>query len=79
MEILGRLSHAGFEIIGHEETNNLFYFSVIKTSEPNNEKTVPNGILLKMRRVSKGGKLIGIYKIRTMHPYSQYIQDYVVK
>ena len=40
---------------------------------------MPNGILLKMRRVSKGGKLIGIYKIRTMHPYSQYIQDYVVK
>jgi len=78
-EILGRLSHAGFEIIGHEEMNNLFYFSVLKTSEPNNETNVPNGILLKMRRISKGGKFIGIYKIRTMHPYSQYIQDYVVK
>lgn len=78
-EVLGRLGHAGFEIIGHEEANNLLYFSVIKTSEPVNEKKVSRGLLLKMSRISKDGKIIGVYKVRTMHPYSQYIQDYVVK
>ena len=78
-EILGRLSHAGFEIIDNEVINNLLYFSVIKTSEPTNDKQVSAGVLLKMRRIGKGGKIVGIYKIRTMHPYSQYIQDYVVK
>lgn len=78
-EVLGRLSHAGFEIIGYEEANNLMYFSAMKTGFPSKKKNVPDGLLLKMRRVSKGGKMIGIYKVRTMHPYSEYIQDYVVK
>jgi lipopolysaccharide/colanic/teichoic acid biosynthesis glycosyltransferase len=78
-EVLGRLSHAGFEIIGHEEANGLLYFSVIKTSEPKHEQRVDRGILLKMNRISKNGKIIGVYKIRTMHPYSQYIQEYVVR
>ncbi len=78
-EILGRLSHAGFEVIGHEVVKGFLYFSVIKTSEPKNDKKASYGILFKMNRVGKGGKTIGVYKVRTMHPYSEYIQDYVVR
>ncbi|MCB0395328.1 MAG: sugar transferase [Flavobacteriales bacterium] len=78
-EVLGRLSHAGFEVIDHKEANNLFYFSVMKTGLPSEEKNIPTGMLIKMKRISKDGKIVGIYKVRTMHPYSQYIQDYVVK
>jgi lipopolysaccharide/colanic/teichoic acid biosynthesis glycosyltransferase len=78
-EILGRLSHAGFEIIDTKVINNLLFFSVLKTREPLSDKEVPVGLLIKMQRIGKGGKTVGIYKVRTMHPYSQYIQDYVVK
>ncbi len=78
-EILGRLGYSGFEIIGHEKINGLFYFSVMKTCEPKNDKNPSYGLMFKMKRVSKDGKLIGVYKIRTMHPYSEYLQDYVVK
>ena len=30
-----------------------------------------------MRRHGKGGKVIHVYKMRTMHAYSEYIQKYV--
>jgi hypothetical protein len=78
-EALGRLSYAGFEIIGHELINNRFYYSVIKVTQPQFDKKPSGGLVFKMPRISKGGKIIGVYKIRTMHPYSEYLQDYVVK
>jgi hypothetical protein len=78
-EILGRLSYSGFEIIDHKSINNLLYFSVIKTSEPKKDKNPSYGLLFKMNRISKAGKIIGVYKVRTMHPYSEYLQDYVVR
>ena len=30
-----------------------------------------------MNRVGKGGAIIGVYKMRTMHPYSEFLQDYI--
>ena len=35
------------------------------------------GPIFKMRRHGKGGKVIHVYKMRTMHAYSEYIQKYV--
>ncbi len=35
------------------------------------------GPLIKLRRVGKGGKDIKVYKMRTMHPYAEYLQEYV--
>jgi len=35
------------------------------------------GPFVKLYRVGKGGKMIKVYKLRTMHPYSEYLQDYV--
>jgi lipopolysaccharide/colanic/teichoic acid biosynthesis glycosyltransferase len=78
-EALGRLTYAGFAIIGHELINNRFYFSVIKVNVPKFEHKPSGGLLFKMPRISKGGEIIGVYKVRTMHPYSEYLQDYVVK
>jgi lipopolysaccharide/colanic/teichoic acid biosynthesis glycosyltransferase len=79
-EILGRLTHAGFEVIGSMAVDGLFYYSVIKTSEIENLKfKKPSyGIIFKMERVGKSGKTFGVYKVRTMHPYSEFIQKYVV-
>jgi hypothetical protein len=78
-EVLGRLSYCGYEIIGHETIGNLLYYSVMKTGKPRTGYTPSYGVIFKMNRIGKNGKMIGVYKIRTMHPYSEYLQDYVVK
>jgi lipopolysaccharide/colanic/teichoic acid biosynthesis glycosyltransferase len=37
------------------------------------------GPLIALLRIGKGGNIIKVYKLRTMHPYSEYIQDYIYK
>ena len=32
-----------------------------------------------MNRIGKNGKSIQVFKFRTMHPYAEYIQDYIYK
>ncbi|MBN2524739.1 MAG: sugar transferase [Bacteroidales bacterium] len=78
-ETLGRLVYNGFEIIEYKEVSGLSYFVVIKTKEPNNHPEPSYHALIKLRRIGKGGKLIDVYKFRTMNPYSEYIQDFVLK
>ncbi len=78
-ETLGRIVSCGFEIIEYKEIGGLLYFAVIKTSEP-----VPNmkpsfGPLFPMNRVGKDGKMIKVYKLRTMHPFAEFLQSYVTK
>ena len=77
-EILGRLVYCGFEIIDCKPINNKHYFIAKKTREP--LKIKPSyGPVFKMNRVGKKGKIIGVYKFRTMHPYSEFIHDYIIK
>jgi lipopolysaccharide/colanic/teichoic acid biosynthesis glycosyltransferase len=78
-EILGRLVYTGFEIIEYAIIDGLFYFSVIKTSEPKNDPDPSYHLICKMKRVGQGGKIFDVYKFRTMHPYSEYLQDFVLK
>ncbi len=76
-EVLGRLSYCGLNIISDKDINNLLYFIVQKVKKPSEYEFPSYGHLIKLQRVGKEGKLIFIYKLRTMHPYSEYIQDYV--
>jgi lipopolysaccharide/colanic/teichoic acid biosynthesis glycosyltransferase len=78
-EILGRLVYNGFEIIEFSIINNLMYFVVMKTREPLNDPQPTYHALVKLSRVGKEGKMMNVYKFRTMHPYSEYLQDYVIK
>jgi lipopolysaccharide/colanic/teichoic acid biosynthesis glycosyltransferase len=32
-----------------------------------------------MPRMGKNGKIIGVYKFRTMHPYAEFLHDYILK
>jgi len=76
-ETLGRLYSCGFEVIDEEMINGAFYFVARKTSEPVFDSNPTYGPLIKLRRFGKGGKKIGVYKMRTMHPYSEYLQEYI--
>lgn len=78
-EALGRLSRAGFRIRQESFIGNLLCIEARKYGDslPVNENIY--GPLIALPRVGKNGKMIKVYKLRTMHPYSEYIQDYVYK
>jgi lipopolysaccharide/colanic/teichoic acid biosynthesis glycosyltransferase len=78
-EALGRIVCCGFEILDHQSINGLTYFVVKKVKEPAYDMNPSYGLLFKMPRVGKNGEIIGVYKFRTMHPYAEYLQDYIVK
>lgn len=78
-EVLGRLVCCGFEIIEYTEINRRIYFVVKKVGTPTFDMKPSYGPIYKMPRIGKNGKIIHVYKFRTMHPYSEYLQDYVLK
>jgi len=77
-EGLGRLVCCGFRIMDYKTIDGKLYFVVKKVKEPSFDMSPSYGPLYKMPRLGKDGKIVGVYKFRTMHPYSEYIQDYVV-
>lgn len=76
-EGLGRLVYCGFKILDLAAVNDVVYFAALKDKEPENVKKFFYSPIFKMRRIGKGGKTIYVYKLRTMYPYSEYIQDFV--
>ncbi|MGD2087746.1 MAG: sugar transferase [Candidatus Aminicenantes bacterium] len=76
-EALGRIYFCGFEVVSLESVDNLVYFIAQKVKEPENNPNPSYGVLFKQRRIGKNRKIIYIYKLRTMHPYSEYIHQYV--
>jgi lipopolysaccharide/colanic/teichoic acid biosynthesis glycosyltransferase len=78
-EGLGRLVSCGFKIMDFKSINGLIYFVVRKEKDPSYDKNPSYGPLYAMPRIGKNGKIIKVYKFRTMHPYSEYLQDYVLK
>ena len=78
-ESLGRLVSCGFDILDYKVIDGIHYFAAKKVKEPAYDMSPSYGPLFKMKRIGKNGKIIGVYKFRTMHPYSEYLQDYVLK
>jgi len=77
-EVLGRLYYCGFEVIDEKIIDNKLYFAAKKIKDPIFSIHKPSyGFIIKLPRVGKDGKIIGVYKFRTMHPYSEYLQQYV--
>ena len=78
-EIMGRLYSCGFEIISEQVVKDHFFVVVQKTHQPFDDKNPSYGPLIRLHRVGKDGKDIGVFKFRTMHAYSEYLQAYVYK
>jgi lipopolysaccharide/colanic/teichoic acid biosynthesis glycosyltransferase len=78
-ETLGRLVSCGFSILDFKSIDGLIYFVAVKIDKPVFDMNPSYGLLFKMPRVSRGGKMIKVYKFRTMHPYAEYLQDYILQ
>ncbi len=78
-EVLGRLAYCGFDIVNFRRINGLSYFVAKKTREPAEHGHPTYYPIISLSRIGKNGKMFKVYKFRTMHPYSEYLQDYVVR
>lgn len=79
VEILGRIYRAGFEIVYEKLVRGEIYMIAVKVKDPIRDDHPSGGLLIRLRRVGKNGKKIGVYKFRTMHAYSEYLQPYMYK
>ncbi len=78
-ETLGRLVSCGFDIVDYKVIDNYTYFVARKVGEPYYDMNPSYGPIYSMPRLGKNGKIIKVYKLRTMHPYAEYLQDYILK
>lgn len=76
-ETFGRLYSCGFDVIAEKEIEGHLYFVAQKITDPAFPDDPTYGPMVKLRRIGKGGKLIKVYKLRTMHPFSEFLQEYV--
>ena len=79
VEVLGRLYRAGFEVIDESFRGGHFFVSARKIKEPIKNDEPTGSPIIKLRRVGKNGKIIGVFKFRTMYSYSEYLQPYLYK
>ena len=76
-EVFGRLYSCGFKLIDEQLFDRLLYFVGEKIKDPVYDFNPSYGPVFKMKRIGKDGKIIYVYKLRTMYPYSEYLQEYI--
>ena len=79
VEVLGRLFRAGFEVVDESFRYGHFYVICRKMNAPLWDDEPTGSPIIKLMRVGKGGAMIPVFKFRTMHSYSEYLQSYVYK
>ncbi|OIP01514.1 MAG: hypothetical protein AUJ98_04130 [Bacteroidetes bacterium CG2_30_33_31] len=76
-ETLGRLYSCGFVVVEEEYFDNKLWIRAKKIKEPAFDNNPTYGPLIRLKRLGKNGKTIKVYKARTMHAYSEYLQEYI--
>ena len=77
-EVLGRLYYCGFEVDEIVPMGHIEYVFAHRHSQPYPQEQIKvYGPLIKLPRVCKNKEIKYFYKMRTMHPYAEYIQKYV--
>jgi lipopolysaccharide/colanic/teichoic acid biosynthesis glycosyltransferase len=78
-EAFGRLYSCGFEILDEKVVDKGLYFIAVKVKDPLFPQNPSYGPMVALERIGKGGKPIRVYKMRTMHPFAEYLQDYIYR
>jgi len=78
-EVLGRLYLCGFEVIDEKKLGSYNYVYARRMQQPDPNLNRFHGPLIQLSRVGKNGKQFKVFKFRTMHPYSEFIQAYIYK
>ena len=76
-EVMGRLYCCGFKVIQEKKIGQLTYILAQRQHQPAPAQKRIYGPLIRLRRFGKNGKPFEVYKMRTMHPYSEYLQGYI--
>jgi len=76
-EVLGRLYCCGFKVLKLNKVGQLTYVFAQRIKQPDKSQKNKYGPLIILRRFGKDAKAFKVYKVRTMHPYSEYLQAYI--
>lgn len=77
-EVLGRLYYCGFVVDEIVPMGHIEYIFAHRHSQPYPQEQMKlYGPLIKLPRICKDREVRYFYKFRTMHPYAEYIQQYV--
>ncbi|MGD2035387.1 MAG: sugar transferase [Bacteroidales bacterium] len=76
-ETFGRLYSCGFEVIAEKYASNHLFFVARKITKPHYPENPTYGPFIRLERVGYKGRTIRVFKLRTMHPYAEYLQEYV--
>ncbi len=76
-EVLGRLYCCGFDVVDRREQGGFVYMAARKVRDPAYDSDPTYGPLCRLKRTGYQGRPIRVLKLRTMHPYSEYLQEYV--
>lgn len=76
-EILGRLYFCGFAVDNVIKKAGRTFVFAHRIKEPEKQVLRSYGPLISLPRIGKNQEIINVYKMRTMHPYSEFLQDYI--
>lgn len=78
-EVLGRFIYSGFEICDFLQLESNFHVFILKRKNEPMKQFTSEGVVLRINRIGKNGKIFKVYKLRTMHPYSEYLHEHMIK
>jgi lipopolysaccharide/colanic/teichoic acid biosynthesis glycosyltransferase len=76
-EFIGRAIWSGLDVISDYKLSNLHHIIVRKSSVSYIDEKPSYYPIILLKRVGLMGKIIKVHKLRTMHPYSEFIQEYI--
>ena len=76
-ELLGRLYFCGFKVLDVQEIEGFLYYIARKVKTPCFDRNPSYGPVIRLRRIGYNGEVMYVYKLRTMYPYSEYLQEYI--
>jgi len=74
VEVSGRLAYCGFDVHNEDRHNGMQYVIAKKTKTVSDNPNPSYYIFIKLKRISLYGNIITINKLRTMYPYSEFLQ-----